>query len=266
MGQHPSMQIDGRSIGADDPPWIIAELSANHNGSLERALAIVVAAAEAGAHPLKLQTYTADTMTLDLDEGEFRIDDIDSPWHGYSLYRLYEEAHTPWEWHEPIFRRCRKLGLTPFSSVFDPSSIEFLESLDVPAYKISSFEITDLPLIRLAANTGKPLIISTGMGELEQIDQAISAARDAGCRDLLLLKCTGAYPAGPRASNLRTISDMQGRFGCPIGVSDHTPGIGAAAAAVAYGAVAIEKHVTLSRAGRTEIVGCRDGTSMASRR
>jgi N-acetylneuraminate synthase len=242
------MRIAERTIGADEPPFIIAEMSGNHNGSLERALAIVDAAAEAGADALKLQTYTADTMTLDLDEGEFRIDAPHSPWKGESLYSLYQKAHTPWDWHEPIFRRCRERGLIAFSSPFDATAVDFLEALDAPAYKIASFEILDLPLIRKAAATGKPVIISTGMATEAEIVEAVEAARQAGGQEIILLKCTSSYPADPADSHLRTIPYLRERFGVPVGLSDHTPGIGAALGAVALGAVAIEKHVTLSRA------------------
>jgi len=243
--QQPGFEIAGRAVGGAAPPLVIAELSGNHNGSLSRALEIVSAAARAGAHALKLQTYTADTMTLDLAEGEFRIADPQSPWNGRTLYELYREAHTPWEWHEPIFRRARELGLIVFSSPFDSSAVKFLESLGAPCYKIASFENIDLPLIRNVAATGKPVIISTGMASEGEIGEAVAAARQAGCRELMLLKY---YPASPADSHLATIPRMRELFGCPVGLSDHTLGIGAAVAAVALGAVAIEKHVTLSRA------------------
>lgn len=235
-------------IGESHQPFIIAEMSGNHNGSLERALAIVDAAAAAGAHAIKLQSYTADTMTLDINEGEFRIEDSNSLWYGYSLYDLYEKAHTPWDWHEAIFRRAREHGIICFSSPFDHSAVDFLESLDAPLYKIASFECVDLPLIRKVAATGKPMIISTGMANLREIDQAVRTARDAGCEELLVLKCTSSYPASPENSNLRTIPNLGNAFNVPVGLSDHTAGIGAAVAAVALGAVAIEKHFTLSRA------------------
>ncbi|MCE3234389.1 MAG: spsE [Vampirovibrio sp.] len=239
--------IQGRPVGPNHPPFIIAELSGNHNRSLERALAIVDAVAAAGADALKLQTYTAETMTLNLSEGEFFIEDPKSLWQGESLYQLYEKAHTPWEWHEPIMRRCRELGLICFSSPFDATAVDFLETLQVPAYKIASFEILDLPLIKKAASTGKPLIISTGMATEAEIDDAVTAAKNAGCQQLILLKCTSSYPANPAESHLRTIPYLKGRFGVQVGLSDHTPGIGAAIAAVAVGATVIEKHVTLSR-------------------
>jgi len=225
---------------------VIAEMSGNHNQSLERALAIVDAASQAGAHALKIQTYTADTMTLDLDVGEFHIEH--PLWGGQSLHKLYRQAYTPWEWHAPIFARARSLGLIPFSTPFDESAVDFLESLGAPAYKIASFENTDLPLIRKAAATGKPLILSTGMANLAELDETVRAARAAGCRELILLKCTSTYPASPENSHLRTIAHMRDMFNCEVGLSDHTMGIGAAVAAVALGATVIEKHFTLSRA------------------
>lgn len=235
-------------LGADQPPFIIAEMSGNHNHSLERALAIVEAAAAAGAHAVKLQTYTADTMTLDLAEGAFAIDDPESLWQGNTLYRLYQEAYTPWEWHQPIFERCRALGMVGFSSPFDATAVDFLEDLNVPAYKIAAFENTDLPLIKKVAATGKPLFISTGMATVAELDTTVRVARQAGCRDLVLLKCTSTYPATPENSNLRTIPHLQALFDCQVGLSDHTLGIGVALAGVALGATVIEKHFTLSRA------------------
>lgn len=241
------IKIGGRTVGSAAEPFIIAEMSGNHGGSLDRALAIVEAVAGAGAHALKLQTYTADTMTLPIRSGEFVITDPNSLWSGRSLYDLYEEAHTPWEWHEVIFTHARKLGMIAFSSPFDSTAVEFLESLNVPCYKIASFENIDLPLIRRAASTGKPLIISTGMASFAEIDEAVKAARDGGCDQIMLLKCTSSYPAPPEESNLLTIPHMSDLFGCPVGLSDHTLGLGAAIAAVALGAVAIEKHVTLHR-------------------
>ncbi|EIK93538.1 N-acetylneuraminate synthase [Pseudomonas sp. M47T1] len=243
----PSFKIGHRAIGLDSPPFVIAEMSGNHNQSLERALAIVDAAAAAGAHALKLQTYTADTMTLDIDQGEFRISDPDSLWADTSLYALYEQAHTPWEWHGPIFERAKSHGMLGFSSPFDETAVDFLESLDVPAYKIASFENTDLPLIRKAASTGKPLIISTGMATVAELDESVRAARAAGCRELILLKCTSTYPASPLNTHLRTIAHMRELFGCEVGLSDHTMGVGAAVAAVALGASVVEKHFTLDR-------------------
>lgn len=240
--------IGNYRVGMDAEPFIIAEMSGNHNQSLERALAIVEAAAKAGAHALKLQTYTADTMTLDIAEGEFFISDAGSLWNGKSLYDLYQEAYTPWEWHQPIFARAKQLGLIAFSTPFDETAVDFLETMDVPAYKIASFENTDLPLIRKVAATGKPMIMSTGMATVAEIDEAVNAARAAGCRNLVLLKCTSTYPATPENSNILTIPHMRQLFGCEIGLSDHTMGVGASVAAVAHGATVIEKHFTLSRA------------------
>ncbi|WP_407151432.1 pseudaminic acid synthase [Bradyrhizobium sp. ORS 86] len=243
-----SVSIAGRLIGRLHRPFIIAEMSGNHNQSLERALAIVDAAAKSGAHALKLQTYTADTMTLDLGEGEFFIDNPSSLWRGTSLYKLYQEAYTPWEWHAPIFERARALGMIPFSTPFDATAVDFLEELGVPCYKIASFENTDLPLIRKVAATGKPVIISTGMATVTDIDEAVRAAREAGCKDLILLKCTSTYPATPADTNLLTIPHMRALFDCEVGLSDHTFGIGAGVASVALGATVIEKHFTLARA------------------
>ena len=242
------MRIGNRPVGRDAKPFVIAEMSGNHNHSLERALAIVDAAADAGVDALKLQTYSPDTMTIDLDEREFHIADPSSPWAGTSLYRLYGEACTPWDWHAPLFERARARGLVAFSSPFDASAVEFLETLDVPCYKIASFENTDLPLIRRVAATGKPVVISTGMASQAELEDTVAAARDAGCRDLVLLKCTSTYPASPENTNLATIPDLRARFGCEIGLSDHTMGIGVSIAAVAQGAVFIEKHLTLARA------------------
>ena len=241
------MKIADVTIGLDQRPFIIAEVSANHNGSLERALEIVDAAAEAGAQAVKLQTYTADTMTIDKEDGEFLITDPDSLWTGYSLYRLYAEAHTPWEWHQPIFQRARQHGLIAFSAPFDETAVDFLEELNVPAYKIASFECVDLPLIRRVAATGKPMIISTGLATVSEIESAVQAARAGGCTELALLKCTSSYPSTPENSNILTIPHMREMFGCEIGLSDHTLGIGAAMAAVAHGASIVEKHVTLRR-------------------
>jgi pseudaminic acid synthase len=242
------IDILGRKIGIGEEPFIIAEMSGNHNQSLERALQIVEAAAKSGAHALKLQTYTPDTMTIDIDEREFHIGDPKSLWVGTSLYKLYGEAHTPWEWHKPIFDRAYALGLIPFSTPFDDSSVDFLESLGVPCYKIASFENTDLPLIRRVAATGKPMIISTGMANLAELEDAVRVARDGGCRDLVLLKCTSTYPATPKDSNILTIPHLRELFGCETGLSDHTMGIGVAVASIVLGATVIEKHFTLSRA------------------
>lgn len=242
------VKIAGRSIGRGHAPFIIAEMSGNHNQSLERALKIVDAAAKTGAHALKIQTYTPDTMTLDLDEREFHISDPKSLWAGASLYKLYGEAYTPWEWHKPIFDRARELGIIAFSTPFDDTAVDFLGSLDAPCYKIASFENTDLPLIRRVAATGKPLIISTGMATVAELDETVRAARDAGCKDLILLKCTSTYPAAAENTNILTIPHLRELFGCEVGLSDHTMGIGVSVASVALGATVIEKHFTLNRA------------------
>lgn len=242
------IKIENFEIGLHHAPFIIAEMSGNHNQSLERALEIVEAAAKTGAHGLKIQTYTPDTMTLDLDEREFHISDPKSLWAGTSLYKLYGEAYTPWEWHKPIFDRARELGIIPFSTPFDDTAVDFLESLDVPCYKIASFENTDLPLIRRVAATGKPLIISTGMASIAELDDTVRAAREAGCKDLILLKCTSTYPATPENTNILTIPHMRELFGCEVGLSDHTMGVGVSVASVALGATVIEKHFTLNRA------------------
>jgi len=239
--------IENTKIGVASKPFIIAEMSGNHNQSLERALEIVEAAARTGAHAIKLQTYTADTMTLDLKEREFFISDEKSPWKGQSLYDLYKTAHTPWDWHKPIFAHARKLGLICFSTPFDETSVDFLEKLGSPAYKIASFENTDIPLIRRVAATGKPLIISTGMATQEELDESVKAARQAGCIDLVLLKCSSTYPATPENSNLLTIPHLRERYRCEVGLSDHTLGIGVAISSVALGATVIEKHFTLKR-------------------
>lgn len=242
------MKILDREIDSGHRPYLIAEMSGNHNQSLERALAIVDAAADAGADAIKLQTYTAATMTLNLQAPGFVIDDEQSLWAGRQLYELYEQAHTPWEWHAPIMARAAARGLHCFSSPFDESAVDFLESLGVPAYKIASFENTDLPLIRRVARTGKPVIISTGMASLAEIDEAVQTARAAGCGQIVLLKCTSTYPATPENSHLRTIPHLREAFGCEVGLSDHTMGCGVAVASVALGATVIEKHFTLSRA------------------
>lgn len=248
MNNYAEINISGRVIGRNHSPFVIAEMSGNHNQSLERALEIVEAAAKTGAHALKIQTYTPDTMTLDLDEREFHISDPKSLWAGKSLYKLYGEAYTPWEWHKPIFDRARELGIIPFSTPFDDTAVDFLESLDVPCYKIASFENTDLPLIRRVAATGKPLIISTGMASIAELDETVRAARGAGCKDLILLKCTSTYPATPENTNILTIPHMREMFDCEVGLSDHTMGIGVSVASVAIGATVIEKHFTLNRA------------------
>jgi N-acetylneuraminate synthase len=223
-------------------------MSGNHNQSLDRALEIVDAAAAAGAHGLKIQTYTADTMTIDLAEGEFFIDDSQSLWRGHSLYELYEKAHTPWDWHEPIFERCRKRGIIPFSTPFDATAVDFLESLQVPFYKIASFENTDVPLLRKVASTGKPVVMSTGMADVGDLDLAVRTIKGEGNDQIVLLKCTSSYPATPEQSNIRTIPHLRDLFDVQVGLSDHTLGIGVALAATALGATVIEKHFTLSRA------------------
>lgn len=242
------MHIENRQIGRDVAPFVIAEMSGNHNQSLERALEIVEAAARSGAHGLKIQTYTPDTMTIDLAEREFFISDPKSLWEGTSLYKLYGQAYTPWEWHRPIFDRCRELGMIGFSTPFDSTSVDFLERLNVPCYKIASFENTDLPLIRKVAATGKPMIISTGMASIAELDDTVRAARQAGCKDLVLLKCTSTYPATPQNTNIATIPHMRELFGCEVGLSDHTKGVGVSVASVSLGASVIEKHFTLARA------------------
>lgn len=248
MGLNSEIKIGHRKIGPGHPPFIIAEMSGNHHQSLERALEIVEAAAKAGAHGLKLQTYRADTMTLDLAEGEFSIRDKGSLWEGYSLYNLYSQAYTPWEWHQAIFKRCEELGLIAFSTPFDETAVDFLESLQVPCYKVASFENTDIPLIKKIAATGKPIIISTGMATVAELDETVRAVQEAGGKELVLLKCTSSYPATPENSNILTIPHLQELFQCPVGLSDHTLGIGVAVASVALGATVIEKHLTLSRA------------------
>ena len=242
------MEIAGRKVDNEYPPLIVAEMSGNHNQSLDRALEIVAAAAHAGAQAIKLQTYTADTMTLDLDSDDFFIGEPTSLWQGTSLYKLYAQAYTPWEWHKPIFDHCRQLGLIAFSTPFDDTAVDFLETLDVPCYKIASFEVADLPLIEKVAATGNPMIISTGMATLAELDETVRTARAAGCKDIVLLKCTSTYPATPEDSNLLTIPNLRDLFNCQVGLSDHTMGIGVALAAVALGATVIEKHFTTCRA------------------
>ncbi|MCY9177646.1 pseudaminic acid synthase [Bacillus inaquosorum] len=242
------INIEGRKIGPNHPPFIIAEMSGNHNQSLERAFNIIEEAAKAGAHALKIQTYTADTMTLNMNTKDFKIEDENSLWSGRTLYTLYQQAYTPWEWHKPIFDKCRELGMIPLSTPFDESSVDFLEDLGVPIYKIASFENTDIPLIKKVAATGKPIIISTGMATVAEIDESIRAAKEAGCKELILLKCTSTYPASPENTNISTIPHMKELFNCQVGLSDHTMGTGVAVASVALGATVIEKHFTLSRA------------------
>ncbi len=241
-------EISGRQVGRGAAPFVIAEMSGNHNQSLDRALAIVDAAAKTGAHALKLQTYTADTITLDVRGGSFEITDKDSLWAGKNLHDLYKMAYTPWEWHKPIMERAKSHGMACFSSPFDETAVDFLDELGVPAFKIASFENNHLPLIRKAAATGKPLIISTGMATLAELEEAVEAARGAGCKDLVLLKCTSTYPATPANTNVLTIPHLRELFGCEVGLSDHTMGVGVAVAAVAHGATVIEKHFTLARA------------------
>jgi len=239
------IKIGNKIIGENSRPFIIAEMSGNHNKSLERALEIVEAAALAGADAIKLQTYTPDTMTM---KGAFVIDDKESLWEGRELYDLYQEAFTPWEWHKPIFEKAKSLGLIAFSTPFDETAVDFLESLNVPAYKIASFENTDLPLLKRVASKGKPVIISSGAATIANIDEAIETLRENGCEDIVLLKCTSTYPATPENTNLLTIPHMQSLFNCHIGLSDHTMGIGVSIASIALGAKVIEKHFTVSRA------------------
>lgn len=241
------MNIAGREIGVHTKPFIIAEMSGNHNQSLERALHLVDLAAEAGVDAVKLQTYTPDTMTLAIHTGEFFIESDTNLWKGQSLYSLYEEAYTPWEWHEAIFARCKDHGILGFSSPFDETAVDFLETLDVPAYKIASFENVDIPLIRKVAATGKPIIISTGMASVAELDEVVQTVRSQGNEQLILLKCTSTYPATPTNSNLLTIPHLQQLFGTEVGLSDHTMGVGTSIAAIALGATVIEKHFTTSR-------------------
>lgn len=242
------IKIGHREIGRHTKPFIIAEMSGNHNQSLERALQLVELAAEAGVDALKLQTYTPDTITLDVHTEEFFIQDDANIWKGNSLYNLYKEAYTPWEWHQEIFDKAKALGLLAFSSPFDETAVDFLETLNVPAYKIASFENVDIPLIRKVARTGKPIIISTGMATVSELDEAVRAARSEGNEQIILLKCTSTYPATPENSNLATIPHMRELFGTEIGLSDHTLGVGVSVAATTLGATVIEKHFTTSRA------------------
>jgi pseudaminic acid synthase len=242
------VRVEPHGIGPEHPPFVIAEMSGNHNGDLERALAIVDAIADSGVQALKIQTYTADTITIDADGPQFRVEDAHGLWGGRTLYQLYEEAHTPWEWHRPIFDRARERGLVPFSSPFDPSAVDLLEDLGVELYKTASAEIVDLPLIRRVARTGKPIVMSTGMATMREVAAAVEAAAGAGCTDLVLLACTASYPAAPADARLKNIALLSGAFGVPVGLSDHTLGVAVSVAAVALGAVCIEKHVTLERA------------------
>jgi len=241
------MKVANKLIGVNSP-FIIAEMSGNHNQSLEKALKIVEEAAKCGVEALKIQTYTADTMTLDISEGEFFIEDKNSLWKGNSLYNLYKQAYTPWDWHKPIFDKCKEQGIIGFSTPFDSTAVDFLESLDMPFYKIASFENTDLPLLKKVAKTGKPVIISTGMANIAEIYEAVKTLKDNGCKEIIILKCTSEYPALPEDANLLTIPHMKQLFpDCEIGLSDHTMGIGVSIAAVALGATVIEKHFTQSR-------------------
>ncbi|EKN63426.1 pseudaminic acid synthase [Schinkia azotoformans] len=244
------INLGGRMIGPNHPPFIIAEMSGNHNQSLERALQIAEIAAMTGVHALKIQTFTADSMTINLDTPDFQINDEKSLWNGNNLYALYQQAHTPWEWHKPIFDRALKLGMIPFSTPFDETAVDFLEDLNVPAYKIASFENNDIPLIKKVASTGKPMIISTGMATISEIEETIQTARDNGCKDIILLKCTSTYPASPENTNILTIPNMRELFQCQVGLSDHTMGIGVSVGSVALGATLIEKHFTISRADK----------------
>jgi N-acetylneuraminate synthase len=241
------IQIGDRLVGADHEPFVIAELSGNHSQQLDIALAMVDAAAQAGAHAIKLQTYTADSMTLDVESDDFVIQEQDSLWNGEKLHALYQKAATPYEWHQPLFDKAKSLGMLAFSSPFDEQAVDFLDDLNVPCFKIASFELTDLPLIRKAASKKKPLILSTGMASLTEIEQAMNVAKLAGCDDIILLKCTSTYPALANNTNLNTIPHLRDAFGCQVGLSDHTAGIGASVAAVALGASVIEKHFVLDR-------------------
>ena len=242
-----NIKIANLEVGYGLMPMVVAEMSGNHNQSLEKALEIVEKAAESGAHAIKLQTFTADTLTIDKNDGDFYLGDNKSLWNGMSMYELYKQAETPWDWHEKIFERCKELGLLCFSSPFDDSAVDFLENLDCPCYKIASTENTDFELLKKVAETKKPIIISTGMATIEELGEMVSVVQKAGCKDLILLKCTAAYPATPSDANLMTIKHMKDLLGCQVGLSDHTLGIGVALASVALGATLVEKHFTISR-------------------
>lgn len=239
--------IDGIEIGLHTPPFIVAEMSGNHNQSIDRAMEMIEVIASTGVQALKIQTYTPDTMTLNSNSSEFKINDPKSLWNGYSLYDLYSDAHMPWEWHNAIFKKARQHGLIPFSTPFDETAVDYLESLGAPCYKIASFENTDLALIKKVALTGKPLIISTGMASVSDLGDAVKTARENGCKELILLKCTSSYPADPKNINLNTIPHLRDLFNCEVGLSDHTLGIGVSIASVAKGATFIEKHFTIDR-------------------
>lgn len=242
-----SIRINDVMIGPDQPPFVIAEMSGNHNNSLEKALSIIDAAAAAGAHAIKLQTYTADTLTIDVSHGEFFIEDPNSLWKGRNLYELYQEASTPWEWHKALFDRAKEKGIICFSTPFDETAVDFLEALDMPVYKVASFENNHLPLLKKIAQTGKPVIMSTGISTLSDIEDAVTTLRENGCTQLVLLKCTSTYPASPENTNILTIPHMASLFNCHVGLSDHTLGVGTSVAAVALGARVIEKHFTIDR-------------------
>jgi len=241
------MKIGNRNINIHNEPFIIAEMSGNHDGKLEKALQITEMAAKSGAHALKLQTYKSDTITLDVKESEFVIQDKSSLWHGKNLYELYDLAHTPWEWHAPIMKKANELGMVCFSSPFDESAVDFLEELEVPAYKIASFENNHIPLIKKVARTGKPIIISSGLATLSELSESIELIKNQGSNEVLILKCTSTYPAKSENSNINTIPKIKEIFDCEVGLSDHTLGIGVALASIGLGATAIEKHFTLDR-------------------
>ena len=241
------IEVNGITIGDNSKPFIIAEMSGNHNQSLDRALELIDAAAEIGVDAIKIQTYTADTITINENTGLFRIDDKQSLWDGNNLYSLYEKAHTPWNWHPALFERAKELGIILFSTPFDETAVDFLEDLDNPIYKIASFENSHLPLLKKIAHTGKPVIMSTGMANLGQLEESVKVLKENGCQDLILLKCTSSYPASPENTNINTIPVMKQMFNCTVGLSDHTLGVGVAVASIALGARVIEKHFVLDR-------------------